>query len=76
MASVLQNYGRPIVMFNPADKKHRDIYSEFLKNRSWSKSPVRFHVTEDHDNVVSMVHEMLANYHTAKEFGKISTISA
>jgi hypothetical protein len=71
MSSILNDASRPVVMFDASDKKHRGIYQEFLKNRSWGKSPIRFHLTEDHDNVVSMVHEMIANYHIEKEFGKI-----
>ena len=72
MSSILNDACRETVMFDPANKKHRIIYQDFLKNRSWSKSPVRFHLTEDHDNVVSMVHETLANYYIGKEFGKIA----
>ena len=56
--------------FDPANKDHRAYYAEFCQKRTWSKAPVRFILTEDHDNVITMIQQNLAKYHTEKEFGK------
>lgn len=68
--SVLQHSGRPYVTFNPASKQHRGYYAEFRNKNTWGHCPVRFILAEDQDNVITMIQNSLAEFHTSKEFGK------
>lgn len=70
--SVLQHSGRPYVTFDPANKSHRAYYAEFCEKKTWGRCPVRFILAEDQDNVITMIQTALAQWHTAKEFGKKS----
>ena len=35
---LLDRSQRQMVVFNPANKEHRNHYAEFLKNKSWEMS--------------------------------------
>jgi hypothetical protein len=59
---------RPIVEFDPADRTHRQIYAEFLKNNGWHKSPVMFYVDAAYGNVLDMIRDRLSAYYLEREF--------
>jgi hypothetical protein len=61
--------GRPWVVFDPKEKKHREWFSEFQRNRSWGHCPVRFVVGDDVGDLVTMIQRRLIEYYTTKEFG-------
>lgn len=68
--SVLQHSGRPYVTFDPNNKTHRAYYAQFRESKTWGKCPVRFILTEDYDNVITMIQTSLAEFYTTREFGK------
>jgi len=70
--SKLQLFGRPFVVFNPEDKKHRSYFAEFQKNCTWGGCPVRFVVDDDNGDLVTMIQRRLIEYYTNKEFGQKS----
>jgi hypothetical protein len=61
---------RPVVLFNPSNKQHRQYYSNFLKEGSWGKCPVRFAVEGDasNNNLAFAMQRMLTEYYIGKEF--------
>lgn len=67
---ILSTTMRPLVMFNPADKSHRDHYAKFLKSKSWGSCPVRFAVEGDaqNNNLAYAMQRKLVAYYMAKEF--------
>ncbi len=61
---------RPVVLFNPANKQHRQYYANFLKEGSWGKCPLRFAVEGDasNNNLAFAMQRMLTEYYISKEF--------
>lgn len=67
---VLDHAQRPVELFNPANKVHRQHYADFLKNKSWGKCPVRFEVQGEasNNNLAFAIQRMLTEYYISKEF--------
>jgi hypothetical protein len=63
--------GRPWVAFDETNRQHRKWYFEFVKSNSWGRCPVRFIVSDDHGDLLTMIQRRLNQYYTQKEFGKI-----
>ena len=63
-------FGRPWVVFDPANKEHREWYADFNNNQTWSHCPVRFVVDDDAGDLITMIQRKLIAYYTNKEFGK------
>jgi alpha-glucosidase (family GH31 glycosyl hydrolase) len=66
--SLLIYNSRPYVVFDPSNKKHRKWFAEFQKYRTWGKCPVRFIVTDDGGDLVTLCQKKLVAYYTTKEF--------
>jgi len=72
--SRLEFYGRPLVAFDPCLKEHRQIYYNFVVNRSWGHSPYRFVCPEDTGaDLISTIQRQLIEFYIQKEFGKVAT---
>ena len=67
---ILSTAARPLVIFNPAEKAHREHYATFLKTKSWGSCPVRFAVDGDaqNNNLAYAMQRKLVAYYMAKEF--------
>ena len=66
--STLELAGRPFVVFDPANKAHREFYFEFVQTRTWGNCPVRFVVPEDHGDLITMIQRSLVKFYVEKEF--------
>ena len=66
--SALELFGRPYVVFNPSSKDHRSYYHDFVLTASWGRCPVRFLVTDDHGDLVTMIQRSLVKFYVEKEF--------
>jgi hypothetical protein len=66
--SQLALHGRPWVVFNPTNKEHRTWYAEFVRTGTWGRCPVRFVVTDDRGNLVTMIQQNLVKYYVNQEF--------
>ena len=66
--SRLELFGRPYVIFDPANKDHRRYYNQFVLTHSWGECPVRFVVPEDHGDLVTMIQRSLVEFYVTKEF--------
>ena len=70
--SRLEFFQRPLVAFDPANKDHRCWYQEFMSKNSWGHCPVRFIVTDDHGDLVTMIQRSLVDFYVKREFTKPS----
>lgn len=68
--SVLRYYRRPWVAFDATDKNHRKWFAEFQNFRTWSKCPVRFIITDDAGDLVTLIQRKLIDYYVKIEFAK------
>ena len=68
--SLMLLVGRPWVVFDAANRQHRQWYYQFQETRSWGNCPVRFILPSEEGDLVSMVNRQLLEYYTKKEFGK------
>jgi hypothetical protein len=69
--SRLDFIGRPWVAFDESNRQHRQWFAEFQETRTWGHCPVRFIVSDDHGDLLTMIQRRLITYYTNKEFGKI-----
>lgn len=65
--SKLQLFSRPVVMFDPDNKLHRQYFTEFLDSGSWGSCPVRFAVDDDRGNLVGHIQRKLLLWYTEQE---------
>ena len=64
MVNVLAVRARPVVIFNPSDKDHRNYYYSYYLMGSSAHCPVRF------SESIPFLVKKLADYYSQKEFGK------
>lgn len=63
--------GRNYEVFDPFNKKHRQIFHEALKYKTWGRSPIRFWLDETTDNLMDQCTKKIAKYYLLKEFGAL-----
>ena len=74
--SKLGLYIRPIVLFDPGNKLHRQWVTRFLETGSWGDCPVRFTIKEDHGNLLGHIQrELIIWYSRQEKRGRIATDS-
>jgi hypothetical protein len=67
--SRLDYIGRPWVAFDETKKQHRQWFADFQKTMTWGTCPVRFIVSDDHGDLLTMIQRRLIKYYTDNEFG-------
>lgn len=70
MSSLIVN-SRPWVVFDAGNKQHRRWFSDFQRDRTWGKCPVRFIVTDDQGDLLTLIQRKLIAYYTEKEFSRL-----
>jgi hypothetical protein len=70
--SRLDYIGRPWVSFDPSNRQHRKWFAEFQRKGTWGHCPVRFIVSDDHGDLITLIQRKLIGYYVDKEFGKIA----
>jgi hypothetical protein len=68
MSNRLVMSSRPWTVFDASNKQHRQWFTEFEQNRTWGKCPVRFIITDDQGDLLTMIQRKLIAYYTSKEF--------
>ena len=72
--SKLGLYIRPIVLFDPSNKHHRQWATKFIETGHWHNCPVRFAVNDDHGNLIAHIQrELILWYSQQEEQGKLKT---
>jgi hypothetical protein len=66
--SLLQYHGRPWVNFDPGNRDHRMWFAEFQRNGTWGRCPVRFYITDDAGDLLTMIQRRLIEYYVKREF--------
>lgn len=67
---ILDHALRPVELFDPANKKHRQHYANYLKRGTWGHCPIRFAADNDqaNNNLAYAMQRMLVDYYMSKEF--------
>ena len=73
--SRLDYIGRPWVAFDPENKQHRKWFAEFQRKGTWGHCPVRFIVSDEHGDLITLIQRKLIGHYVDKEFGKIVSCS-
>jgi hypothetical protein len=68
--SSLELIGRPYVAFDASNKQHRRWFAEFTRKRTWGTCPVRFIVSDDAGDLLTLIQQRLIAFYVSKEFGK------
>jgi len=66
--SQLALHNRPWVVFDPDNNEHRRWYANFVETGTWGRCPVRFVISDDHGNLVTMIQRKLVEYYVKQEF--------
>lgn len=61
---------RPWTEFDPANRKHRMYYAQYLRTGTWGHCPVRFVDPQDCGNLAAALQSTLLRYYSDKEFVK------
>lgn len=67
MRTILDLHHRPLVLFDPTNKDHRQYVADFVSTGTWAACPVVFFAPEE-ANTKAYVIESLADYYLSKEF--------
>lgn len=70
--SRLDYIGRPWVSFSPENKQHRKWFAEFQRTGTWGRCPVRFIVSDEHGDLITLIQRKLIGHYVDREFGKIA----
>lgn len=70
--SKIAQFGRQFEVFDATSKKHRELFFNALKHRTWGRSPIRFWVDDEQTDLMYQCTRKIADYYMKKEFGKIS----
>ena len=68
--SVLAFHGRPWTVFDATNREHRKWFAQFQAQNTWANCPVRFIVSDDHGDLITLIQRRLIDYYTTKEFGQ------
>lgn len=66
--SVLQRNIKPQVVFDPANKQHRKIYSTYVQTGKWEENAPKFILDFPYTNLMDMMTTKIAKYYVSKEF--------
>jgi hypothetical protein len=69
--SRLDYIGRPWVAFDSENKQHRKWFAEFQRKGTWGHCPVRFIVSDEYGDLVTLIQRKLIGHYIDKEFGKM-----
>jgi hypothetical protein len=70
--SRLDYVGRPWIAFEARNRQHRQWFAEFQRAGTWGRCPVRFIVSDEHGDLVTLIQRKLIQHYVNKEFGEIS----
>ena len=68
--SILDNFVRPIEMFDVNNKKHREYYFDYMKSNTWGNCPVQLKTPNQVVSLSTHAREQLIQYYINKEFTK------
>ena len=66
--SKLELYMRPLAIFDPTNKDHRQYYFNFLATGSWHGCPYRWAMYEDAGHLQGVIQRSILDYYMGKEF--------
>ena len=72
--SKIQQFGRPYETFDPTNKRHRAIFHEAIKYRTWGRSAICFFPEDDANGSNSLMDQLtkaVSKYYMEKEFGSL-----
>ena len=72
--SKIQQFGRLHETFDPSNKKHRKIFHDVLRYRTWGRSPICFWAEDDSSGSNSLMDQCIkamGKYYIEKEFGNL-----
>lgn len=61
---------RPFEVFDVQNRKHRELFAEFVRTGRWTHCPVRFVASEPTHIDVGTIQRQIIEFYTQKEFGK------
>lgn len=69
--SRLEYHSRPLVAFDVKKRQHRKWFADFQNYGTWGRCPVRFIITDDAGDLLTMIRRKLIDYYVEREFKKI-----
>lgn len=67
MSKLLSN-SRPWVEFDVNNAEHRMHYAKFQRNGNWGSCPIRFYLSGDTGDLITMIQRKLIQYYLERDF--------
>jgi hypothetical protein len=61
---------RPVVIFDPSNREHRDLFYTFIRTVSWKHCPYQWAIDDDSLDIVHCINKKLLTYYISQEFVK------
>ena len=61
---------RPTEIFDVTNRRHRELFAEFVRTNRWDHSPVRFIANQPTQVDVGTMTRQMIEFYTQEEFGK------
>jgi hypothetical protein len=65
----LKTHMRPTEVFDVQNRKHRELFAEYVRTNRWDHSPVRFVASEPTQVDVGTMSRQLLEFYSQREFG-------
>lgn len=69
--SKINQAGRRFELFDPNNKEHRRLLHEAVQCNTWSRSPIRFWVNDEHADLMTECTKHMARWYLDREFDKL-----
>lgn len=66
----LANHNRPTEIFDVQNRKHRELFAQYVRTNRWDHSPVRFIASEPTHVDIGTITRQMIEFYTQKEFGE------
>ena len=74
LMSKIQQFGRPHETFDPSNKRHRKIFHDVMRYKTWGRSAICFWAEDDSSGSNSLMDQCIkamGRYYIEKEFGEL-----
>jgi hypothetical protein len=70
--SKIELYIRPLVVFDAANREHRQYFFNFLRTGGWKGCPYRWALEDDHGFLIGQMQRAVNEYYLARDFKNVA----
>lgn len=66
----LQTKVRPLAVFDVQNRKHRELFAEWVRTGRWTHAPFQFVASEPTQVDIGTIQRQMIEFYVGREFGK------